>query len=1132
MPHLLMVPVKLDALLLERDQVVVSASADFSALPYSDGTRDVNAGTANVSENILSKPFENLTLHLESGVHLHWSLPDALTRGAHSREGTVFPAVPNRWLVVRSIRELSGPPIFDAAWVVESDFLVPDGAPNLQGSVSIPRPDAAAGKPPFRYLGRQVPLADWRPHDAQAEYLPRLTAVGHGDPTFAALYGSCRSVFGFFDEKPGFQYDLVGWYSNPAADPLAARVAGLSGEAAQAAILEAFDWEVFIPDGEPAPQGMLCYARLTFELSGSIDNPALADTTTEITIAHTGTEALSAWLARQIAPSRKAAIEDKLEAVQLASRLQSRQLDLGARFKEARHEKGFVGMPGGTLWTVRPVRTGAPAGSADAQQQVALPDALALALDALNQVQSRYDRAHQEIVSLRRQLFADWYKFMLCADPPDDARDDYPLVDLVRFFVEQRGLLPLQARLAATGSLSVQKNASGGVSGAAGSSGTLAAEVAQAIRDLLEALPEPGAGGAAWSLRPAPAPRYWLPREPVVLLTGPAVLPTDRHGRDSRLACNLLSGTGNVADLLPAGVGTLTGRITAIGTGPGIDVWTVQPWNPILLEWEVEVLPLARGSNHDPAVDRYDPGFIEGCFSLPLDRPDLALRPGRGALRRRACIYSGTSILTPHAPHLVARHLREFLEKAGPSPDADLQAARVQLEVPSLHCLSQSLGGFNEALLMRQQVLQLPIADPLGFADDRSFSQAVGAAVGSQAVSAPQPLWDFNPIRTGALRLLQLRLVDTFGQVKDLDGHEILTPEALKMPGDATLVALPPRLAQPARIGFRWLAAGTGEQEMNDHPATTPVCGWLLPNNLDGSLMIYDNQGRAQGILDLEGTWRGLADQAAVPIASIANPHLRRLAVYLKGQPRTFREAFLAAIGSSLENIDPENAAQHLDLALLLGRPVALARAALDLELQGLPAVHQGWSAFRQDLERDGRDHDGFPDVRFPIRLGEYGQLNDGLVGYWQEEQDGSYAGGIFHAPQSDPVGDGQILTHGENPAPIFQTLGGPPLVVSLLVDPRGAVHATSGILPAKAISIPADHYAEALRAIEVAFLTAPILTSAGSLDLPLPAAAGFGWSWLPRRPDEAGTIGRARPEAVFSTQEIREGWLKLTPQD
>ncbi len=51
------------------------------------------------------------------------------------------------------------------------------------------------------------------------EYLEQLTAVGYGEPTFAAFYPNCQSVFGFYDDDDsaenldGLKYDVIGWYS-------------------------------------------------------------------------------------------------------------------------------------------------------------------------------------------------------------------------------------------------------------------------------------------------------------------------------------------------------------------------------------------------------------------------------------------------------------------------------------------------------------------------------------------------------------------------------------------------------------------------------------------------------------------------------------------------------------------------------------------------------------------------------------------------------------------------------------------------------------------------------------------------------------------------------------------------------
>ena len=80
----------------------------------------------------------------------------------------------------------------------------------------------------------------------------------------------------------------------------------------------------------------------------------------------------------------------------------------------------------------------------------------------------------------------------------------------------------------------------------------------------------------------------------------------------------------------------------------------------------------------------------------------------------------------------------------------------------------------------------------------------------------------------------------------------------------------------------------------------------------------------------------------------------------------------------------------------------------MNLELQGLPAVHQGWKVFREDMELDSRDDDHFSQVRFPVRIGEYQQFNDGLVGFWKESAGGAYEDGIFYSPQSESASDPQ----------------------------------------------------------------------------------------------------------------------------
>jgi len=83
----LLVPIHLDALCLETDLSVVEGKCDFTRLPYWDGKRDVNPDIANISEELLSHPFQDRGLQLRAGVHLHWALPDALTKGGEQARG-------------------------------------------------------------------------------------------------------------------------------------------------------------------------------------------------------------------------------------------------------------------------------------------------------------------------------------------------------------------------------------------------------------------------------------------------------------------------------------------------------------------------------------------------------------------------------------------------------------------------------------------------------------------------------------------------------------------------------------------------------------------------------------------------------------------------------------------------------------------------------------------------------------------------------------------------------------------------------------------------------------------------------------------------------------------------------------
>ncbi|MEM9767629.1 MAG: hypothetical protein AAF892_07110, partial [Cyanobacteria bacterium P01_D01_bin.71] len=1233
MSYLLLVPIHVDALHLKFGTSVAEAMAASNRLPYFRGDRDVNPDTVNLSESIISQPFQNKNLHLKAGIHLHWSLPDALTQEV---ENGKFPAVPNRWLVTRRIGGET------AHWMVESDYLHPPSAGFQEDSVTYPYADPAAPHlPPFRYLGRTLTLAEWKQNqsanNAEANYLERLTAIGYGEPTFAAFYPNCRSVFGFHDPEyadatalpEGLQYDVIGWYSNAEQNYLSEflqdfqtnfRADFPEAELTLAAFMDTlqeeskwqFEWadETFTQTSE-APQ-ILCYARLTFQPPADYSGQPPSETAKiRLAVANTGTEALSAYLADAIDQSQKAVIEEQLEALQFADNLESQQLDIGPKFQEIRHEAGFNAVAGNFLWRIRLETQTQPSISDNtgSQTKLDLPANITAQLNALNQQQQTYDAALAEVDSRRRQLFSDWYKYMVCAYPPEDSRDDYPDIDEVKHYIQQQGLEPLLEKFHATGKLDLDNPESLHLT--SGSDTSLAFALAEMIHDLNRAIeahnqtlqdaynaldetekakaPQP----PTYQLELVSGPRYWEPKEPVVFMAGDAVKASQRHGEDGRLNeaglldCQIITDQ-TIQDLIAEDFQTILNTIDQLDPQGeqekvGFNLWTVQPWNPILLEWLVEVFPVADGSNKTSANRKYRSDFLTRNYTLQANDIDLSPKSTQAVVADTAAsqiktdqdsnIYSGFSILTPYANSLLQQRIEAYLQKHNAlasyyrehtiEPDQqkiellaqqidDIEswyankdfadpiytAIKSYQELQSLDCLSQCIGGFNEALLMHKQTLQLDIEDPIGFADYQAFTTDVAIAVDGEIKSAPQPLDDFSPVRSGELRIIDLQLVDTFGQVRNLDWQidsedYVIRPERMQAT-DNNRIVLPPRFVQPTRINFRWLSANDlDNRETNDDPNTTPICGWILPNNLNGSLAIYDNAGQALGAININGEWDDAPGETPLAtttiegqdIPNIANLHLHKMVQTIITSGREFVENFNLCLNNALNNIDPENFAQNQSLALLMGRPIAMVRAAVNLELQGLPAINQDWTVFRQEMQQrrslEDRDTDDLTEVKVPIRIGEYQQLNDGVIGYWKEQPlaggDYGYENNIFYAQQSDLNESDLIETQSidpainpeveEGPINILQSISSPPQTLTMLVDPRGVFHATAGILSSKVITIPPEQYAEALANIKVTFLTTPILTERtqqGRLNLPLPTAPDYDWVWLEQKGREA----------------------------
>ncbi|WP_372737458.1 hypothetical protein [Neptunomonas sp.] len=1410
----LLVPIHLDALFVENEEVVLHSMADFSKLPFFDGQHNQNSDVAYLSEEIVSKPFRDKDLRLGKGAHLHWALPDALTQGVSTKDGITFPAAPDRWLVTRT--DANG----KQQWIVESDYIYPLDtemeigilarlnqvtdpakrksrekslraafAKELAQKVNFPIPPRvdSVNKQPYRYLGRHWPIKDGLPpSDQKTEYLNALahekgkknawhkvvesglTAMGYGEPAFAAFYPNCRSVFGFYDADISFEdfktstYDVIGWFDQPetrdclqneavkhtrlaigdrlrnelsssgfSEAQITKKINAMDVEIQNEAIENHFGWKITqkwddseklwqdLPAAELVPLRSLYHAQLkpVEGISPNLNDDSLLGAV-DVAIGNTASEALSAYLGDKIAAD-KSLIEEQLEALDLGQRFQHRQLDLGPKFLEARHNKGFCAERSGILWTVRLERDPAYEESSEtihATTEVTPPIYIAHLLNDLNEFQAKYDRAEHDMDALRCEIYHDWTLYMRALRPPEGMSEGYSDPIEIAKFIDRAGLTMLKRLQAANGRFNLDAQQRAEIDARSSpitskpatdytDSNAIAAKIAEKITDInkafdiandmtqllqkfelkishldadirketnqyflkfleefnalptapfkelsasfsrikvradslstiaqleqfqiklgqlywllfpsehyegdeggdepLQSLANPEKVKMRYVLREIDAPRYYRPTDPVVLLAGEKLKPTERHGTDGKddadgkHACRVITNitksslisdidippitqwietTSDERELSKAlleKLGVIREAVLKVFDEPvtaanseedgcgggryypeeddqiGLRRWRKQPWHPFMMEWQVEMAPVSAGSNRDAFREDYANDFIRRNFNLPENSVDLCNNSNTDLELNSADtgFYSGSCILIDQAPDILQYKLDKYLEanknplphsKPQSKPFKEDQAIRPQSlakqkTLDTLNqvkaflearpkTLSQSLDGFHQGLLQRHQILQLPITDPIGFKDLQLLTDSVRLATQGRHTSSPMRGYDFTPIRSGQLKLRQLRLIDTFGRVKriiDADNQtKIVRSETLSLKDSNEGIHLAPRLVQAARLNFRWLSAehasgsNMDEAETNAHPAYTPVCGWLMANHEDNILEVFNNQGIALGAIRQEGdhvVWQK-APGSTLPHWEIENPesslnpHLRKwlnTMVNQLGKQASYFKHFMDTLSSALETIAPEDFSHHQSKALLIGRPMAIVRTMVDLELKGRPAVNQSDSAFKRDMQRSvgpqqgdqetikqrraqfrlvkseqaeflrgletrnpkairhafitrqfslpydneliqiklksserdqrrwqiifptkhyqvrenngvldvfletDRSSDDFTHVRFPIRIGEYQQLNDGLIGYFIEEPDGTgyhYQDNCFYAPQA-----------------------------------------------------------------------------------------------------------------------------------
>lgn len=583
-----------------------------------------------------------------------------------------------------------------------------------------------------------------------------------------------------------------------------------------------------------------------------------------------------------------------------------------------------------------------------------------------------------------------------------------------------------------------------------------------------------------------------------------------------------------------------------------------RPWVPLHLDWEVDYYPSAHRARD---------------WTLGEIDYDLARRSLDGEDAPATTRLSGRCLLDPglaDAAALTVRNANEAAARSGGTGDVPARTT-IAYESEVAQWLIHLLAEIDTGDELADIAQGLEDMDVLGGALE-NFHQRLRQDVSDEEAPSEVPQ-GFVPLRAGTLHLRRVRLVDGFGQVlwlagsgpdNAVDPEKLIVAESASLPDVPGRFAAPPRFTAPSRLWFRWVRPDDPTADAT--PDHGPVCGWVLPDHIDGALEFFNAAGAALGQLRLHprlgAAWElapglpstvGGSPSAAIPqpqLAAIAQALLDRGLEDVGEDPgrETALAALLRAIDSTLWTVDPYAAIGEEHLSLLIGHPVAVLRAVVRLEVA-------------EPVEDVGNER-----VAVPIRLGALTQWKDGLFGYFVDSDFDHFRCVRSEAAELalDRPRDGFLgtvtearsyydrylddLTAGEDPGspvvhPYIDREGllwlvpGQTHELTLLVEPQAVVHATTGLLPRKEIGLRREWIADALAAIAPTFRYGPVLRDPREVRMPIAADIGGAWTWTHRADVDVWAeepVSHDGGEAILPPDPAvaQEGWLRLDPDE
>ena len=597
----------------------------------------------------------------------------------------------------------------------------------------------------------------------------------------------------------------------------------------------------------------------------------------------------------------------------------------------------------------------------------------------------------------------------------------------------------------------------------------------------------------------------------------------------------------------------------------GVTTWA-QPWIPMWLEWEVK-------------VEGLDPPTLEAWHlgSIDLEQTKLLIEGNSATLSGRAQLTTGAAATLHDAiSDWLKREDALDLESAGLVDNITQEAFRTLDEaVNHLDVVTAALDG------VRTQLLGFVVNDGLRRPSD-GFT-----------VTNPAPVKPPHALLAGCLTLMRARLLDVFGRTLEVPLAQVATPTRSSLADRPGVLAFTPRLLRPSRWQFRLVDAATpvgakGVEARIDQiePSlqVNPVAGFVMPDHLDESLEVFGVDGSIIGELLHEAVsggvmWeiapgrQGPADAgphygltpAQQPLGSFAAGILAADTAARRGAPldpdstqESALTALLRAIDTTLWTVDTFAALGSEHVAGLVGRPVAVVRAQLHLELKppedidlSDPQRAKEWADAESAAAR----------YAFPVRIGELTRCDDGVLGFFVDDdysrfrlvdkaiagsaadagrsrgQLGLYAG-VSGMPKASPINHSYIA--GSDDADTLMLHIGQTVTLTIFMNPAGKASLTSGVLPRKAIALARDWVGLGLAAIAPSLRTGPVmvdtdLDTKGQVRLPKVSVFGkdqnFLWRDTPATWRTDAILAATQTALLPDTpSELREGWVRVAP--